>query len=393
MTLRFHQSVGLVGPDGRDLRAEPEMRISRARVLSPEEARALRGDLSHGHHLAEGAFISAVPAWGFRPAAGPAGVGPEVPQKRMRMPELPSWLEGQFRPRGLSPLGRDFLSRLSPDRVAATGGVSPLLEGRWESLEQRMAYLSQKYLGLDLLRRGLVVEADGRFWPRALAREAELEALRSTIRRRELRDSGSPMSPDEALVWLAAYREAAWDQMRALHPQDLRGTDALVQVLLDQGLAEERRVQMGKGTLGTLRLSPRGLEAFKSLPGAEEFIRRGFGPRKTGRGIGELHEQAVGDGIGYFGHEVQTLGGKVTGLTLDPGLRREYLGSEHCPDLRVEYEIGGLAAQWDIEVVGTHRGDYSHQNVASKTAGSTMRAFNPTSRTGSSRQRDVQVPR
>lgn len=309
------------------------------------------------------------------------------------MPELPAWLEGQFRPKGLSPLGRDFLSRLSPERAAATGGVSPLLEGPWESLEQRMAYLTQKYLALELVRRGLVVEADGRFWPRVFAREAEMEGLRATIRRREQWDGKAPMTSEDALVWLAAYREAAWDQMRALHPQDKRGTDALVQALLDQGLAEERRVRMGQGSLGTLRLSPRGFDAFKRLDGAQEFLRRGFGPRKTGRGIGELHEQAVGDGIGYFGHEVQTLGGRVTGITLDPGLRREYLGSEHYPDLRVEYEIEGLAAQWDIEVVGTHRTEYGHAILASKTAGSTMRAFNPMGRSGATRKRDVQVPR
>jgi len=393
MTLRFHQSVGLVGPDGRPVNPAPEMRITPSRSLAKDQEEGRRGGLYRGIALAEGAFIPTLIGGGSRPAAEPSKMDLEESHARMRISALPKWLDGHYRPKGLTPMGREFLESLAPDLVVVSGGVTPLHEKSWVSLEDRMSYLSRKYLALDLVRRGLAVEADGKFWPRALEREAQMAAIRALERRRDMGDDGSPMGPDEALVWLAAYREAAWDQIRALHPQDAQKTDALMQALMDQGLAEERRVRLGQGSLGTLRLTPRGFDAFKVMPGAEEFLRRGFGPRKTGRGIGELHEQAVGDGIGYFGHEVQSLGGVVTGITLDPGLRREYLGSKHYPDLRVEFEIEGHGAQWDIEVMGTHRNEYGHKSVASKTAGVTMRAFDPLNRSSAGRKRDVRVAR
>ena len=393
MSLRFHQSVGLVGPDGRPVSSAPEMRISPSRSLSKEEDRGRAGSLYRGITLGEGAFIPTLQGGGPRPAAGPSARDLEESQGRMRITALPKWLDGHYRPKGLTPMGREFLESLSPELVVVSGGVTPLQEKAWISLEERMGYLQRKYMALDLVRKGLAVEADGQFWPRVLEREAQMAAIRALERRRDMGDEGSPMGPDEALVWLAAYREAAWDQIRALHPQDAKKVDALMQALMDQGLVDERRVKMGLGSLGTLRLTPRGFDAFKVLPGSEEFLRRGFGPRKTGRGIGELHEQAVGDGIGYFGHEVQSLGGVVTGITLDPGLRREYLGSKHYPDLRVEYEIEGHGAQWDIEVMGTHRNEYGHKSVASKTAGATMRAFDPLGRSSAGRKRDVRVTR
>ncbi len=393
MSLRFRQSVGLVGPDGRAVQPGPEMRISMPRAQALEEARANRGRKSRGLYLAEGHMIPTFAGGGGHPEVKSTVPEAREAQDRMRISPLPKWLDGRYRPKGLSPMGRDFLERMAPDRVEAVGGVSPLQAEAWGDLDQRMAYLQRKYMGLDLVYRGVAVEADGQFWPKVLEREAQLARIRALDRRRDIGEGGALMGPDEAIVWLAAYREASWDQMRALHPQKAQETDALIQVLLDQGIVEERRVRMGQGSLGTLRLSHRGFDAFKAMPGAEEFLRRGFGPRKTGRGIGELHEQAVGDGIGYFGHEVQNLGGEVTGITLDPGLRREYQGSNHLPDLRVEFEIEGHGAQWDIEVMGTHRNEYGHKSVASKTAGVTMRAFDPLGRSSAGRKRDVRVAR
>lgn len=317
----------------------------------------------------------------------------EEVRERLRILSAPRWLDGKYRPKNLSLEGRSFLERLDPERVVASGGVSPLPTTPWLDLGDRMSYLQKKYMGLDLVRRGLAVESNGAFWPKALEREAELARIKALDLRRDRGDQHPPMDPGEALIWLAAYREAAWDQMRALHPQQAEGVDALLQALIDQSLVEERRVRMGAGDLGTLRLSQRGLAAFKSLPGAEEFLRRGFGPRKTGHGIGEYHEQAVGDAIGFFGQEVQALGGVVQGFTLDSGLRREYLGTSHYPDLRVEFEVEGKGrAHWDIEVVGTGRG-YERRSVGAKLAGSTMRAFDPLGRAGAGRKRDVRVSR
>jgi len=393
MSLRFHQSVGLVGPLGEPLRApEPKPRVLTARPLSPEEERERRGERTRGLYLGEG---SSVPMFLGRvtSAPAPAVVPDEGAREKLRILSAPRWLDQRYRPRNLTPGGRSFLERLDPERVVASGGVSPLPTTPWLDLGDRMGYLQKKYMGLDLVRRGLAVESNGAFWPKALEREAELARMKALDLRRDRSDQHPPMDPDEALIWLAAYREAAWDQMRALHPQQADGVDALLQALIDQSLVEERRVRMGAGDLGTLRLSQRGLAAFKSLPGAEDFLRRGFGPRKTGAGIGEYHEQAVGDAIGFFGQEVQILGGTVRGFTLDAGLRREYLGTSHYPDLRVEFEVEGQGrAHWDIEVMGTGRG-YARKSVGAKLTGSTMRAFDPLGRASAGRKRDVRVSR
>jgi hypothetical protein len=310
----------------------------------------------------------------------------------------PSWLGGRFRPRNLSLDGQILLEHLDPAVVRKEGPIL-LLDGYddWESLADRMTYLQEKYLLLDLVRKGHGVEADGRFWPAQLAKIAELTDLSAPRRRRESQAPQPPITIQETIGWLGAFRRASWDQMRSLHPRHREGMDHLLQHLMDCKLVQEERVAFGLGTLGTLSLTDRGVKELKSSPEGRDLVRRGFGTRGSGRGFGEFHEQGVGDAIGYCTQEVQVNGGEVLGITLEHGLRREYLGAEHIPDLRIEFKTDVGYYHWDVEVLGLgvdNRGYKSSAKIQAKLGSSaTVRGFDPMGRSVAGRDKDVRVKR
>lgn len=383
MNLRFTQTLA---PERPHHSHTPERMGSRAAVI---RSAARRGEIE----MEGPAMKGFTPILGARPRGGlsnPKSSLDEASRDRFHgVVRVPKWLDGAFRPRGLSVQGREFLERLDPARESAKAGVGLLDEEPWSSLDQRMAYLRRKYLALDLVRRGLAVEADGRFWPQALAEEAmRAHARGPALRRRH--DEAGPLKLQDALAWAGAFREASWDHFRSLHPPYHRATDHLIQAMLDKHLLMAREVAFGKGQLHTLRLTDRGMEFLRRMPEGEGLIARGFGPRKTGRGIGEYHEQAVGDGIGYFAHEVQAGGGRVTGFTLESALRREYAASSHRPDFRIEFETEFGRSSMDIEVAGVGR-DYRGSTRLSKMAAVAVRGFDPRGRMD--RTRDVGVGR
>ena len=312
--------------------------------------------------------------------------------RKEREARTPAWLEGKFRPRNLTAGGRDFLERLNPSVVAKEGPVGLLHQEPWNSLRDRMDYLQRKYLALDMVRKGFAVEVDGCFWPYDLRFEAQKVESASRVRRRNGQQE-PPLSHQELMVWLGAFREASWDQVRSLHPPFQEGIDLLVETMIERGAAERRRVQFGQGTLSTVRLSDLGLCQLKSLQEGPDLLQRGFGHRPTGPGWGEFHEQAVGDGIGYFCHELQASQSEITGITLDAGLRREYLGAPHIPDFRVEFKNDLGSAHWDIEVIGIGRRYRNTGDQAGKTASVTVRGFDPMGRSAASRAKDVGVRR
>lgn len=381
MSLRFIQSIQLDGPHPDSSRAR-NMDRTQAQNRSEEfeierpfgEAKAGSGIiLGRPYEVAEAVII-------------PKDLG-----SRSRPFRTPDWLDGRFRPRNLTQEGLTFLKRMDPAVSSELGGVEILGINPWSSLEERLEYLQRKYLALDMVRKGFAVETDGKFWPKVLQREADRAGMMAIQRRREL-SLQAPISVEEAFVWMGAFREASWDQMRSLHPHLQDHMDALLQAMLDQKLIESRRVIFGEGTLETLRISENGMRIFRMIPEGKELLNRGFGPRKTGRGIGEYHEQAVGDGIGYFCHEIQVNDGTVTGIALDSMLRREYLGNPHSPDFRIEFETDLGKDQWDIEVMGVGC-DYRGNKISKVKSSVSTRIFDPVGRKAASRMKDVGVMR
>lgn len=310
-------------------------------------------------------------------------------------PSAPKWLEGRFRPRNLSFEGQRILERMEPKIVLAEGPVHVLEQAEpWGSLQERMAYLQRKYLLLDMVRKGFAVETDGTFWPAELEREARLWSFRAPARRRAPSFDEPPINVWDASAWVGLFRRASWDQLRALHPGYQLEVDGLLQLMLDQRILEEDRVPFGQGMLTMLGLSTVGLKALKQQEDGRELISRGGGVRGVGPGFGEYHEQAIGDAIGYFTHEVQANEGEVIGITLEKRLRAEYLGAEHIPDLRIEYRTDVGYNHWDIEVLGLGR-QYTSGGLVAMKAGSSvsLRCFDPLKRGLSRRDRDVGVGR
>lgn len=383
MTLRFRQSLRSAPVLGS---CEPEREKARFAFREPDPEPELRRKRTF---VEEGgiALIGLTGAWSSGSRAQ------EEPSRIKREARAPKWLEGRFRPRNLTLEGQRFLERMDPYVVRRQGPVDILVPEPWASLRERMAYLQRKYLALDMVRKGFAVETDGRFWPwpeRFAARDEESPARV----RRCTTNCEPPMEMQEMVVWLGAFREASWDQLRALHPDNQAGIDRLVEYMVQIGAAERRRVEFGQGTLSTIRLTDRyGMNCLKAHPDGKDLIRRGFGNRGTGPGFGEYHEQAVGDAIGYFTHELQADKSEVTGITLDSALRREYLGSPKIPDLRVEFKNDFGHAHWDVEVVGIGRGYRNSKAQADKLANVTVRGFDPAGRSAASRLKDVGVSR
>ncbi len=382
MTLRFRQSLrpapvlGLSAPEREEARfalrePDPEPVLRRRRAFAEEGGVAL---------------IGLAGTWPKAPRVT------EEPSRKIREARAPQWLEGKFRPRNLTLDGQRFLERMDPYVVRRKGPVDILVPEPWASLNDRMAYLQRKYLALDMVRKGFAVEVDGRFWPwqeriAAMDEESPARVRRCTT------NCEPPMEFREMIVWLGAFREASWDQLRALHPDNQAGIDRLVEYMVQHGSVERRRVEFGQGSLSTLRLTDYGMRCLKGHPEGKELLRRGFGNRGTGPGYGEYHEQAVGDAIGYFTHELQADQSEITGVSLDAALRREYLGSPHIPDLRVEFKNEFGQAHWDIEVVGVGTRYKYQAGRAGKLSAATVRGFDPAGRTANKRSKDIGVAR
>lgn len=386
MVLRFRQDVAILGRESQPNRnVEPLFGDDLLRRRDRFE------DLVLSHGIGSQMRPSLV--LGRPPTSLRYMVEPEAPVKPVN--HFPKWLEGKYRPRGLSQEGMQFLHKLAPDSAFKNGGIDLLqVDGNWQSIEQRMAYLQRKYVALDLLRKGLVVEQGGRFWPRDLEHEARKTInVVSQGRERILRASEvSQQDFDDMLVWIATFREASIDQVRATMAARQDVTHAAIERALKDRHVELNEVRFGRESMpiGTVHLTTDGMKYIKGMEGGRSFLDCGFGTRKVGTGIGEYHEQAVSDGIGYYCHEVQEAGGIVTEIALDSTLRREYLGDRFVPDFRIKYEIEGDPGRWDVEVIGLSS-DYRRSSTSAKTKSTGMRSFNPTGKKAGSGSMDVRV--
>jgi len=144
----------------------------------------------------------------IRKAIG-AGTPPSPRVKKAVQP--PRWLESQYRPRRLSENGRQFLDRLAPN----AGLVSPVPFTGMSSLLERRDYLARRYVALDLLRKGLVIEAFGHY--------QNARIPRPTVDRISPLKEGLPRDTEgveaaEILLRLAVYRRMSWGQLMALQP-------------------------------------------------------------------------------------------------------------------------------------------------------------------------------
>ena len=144
-------------------------------------------------------------------------------------------------------------------------------------------------------------------------------------------------------------------------------------------LATGEPAKLGSGELTTLALTERGWsEVQRVWPESAEL---GYGPRKPLGQNREYHEQAVGDAIAYFEHEIRLQGGLLLDLRLDKALRREGSGQLHLPDLRFRYEkCEGKILTLDVEVVGVGIG-YGRQDREAKSLSGNMRLYDPSGRT------------
>lgn len=321
-------------------------------------------------------------------------------------PRTPAWLGGKFRPRNLTPEGQALLERMEPDSVLRDGPVDPVPAKDWGSLRERMAYLQRKYILLDMLRRGFACESGGRYWPFQLAAQAREDQANGHERRKggDRRDGGrgpgrdrrkaeddadAPLvlSVEAILGWMAVFREPTYDQLRALHPNRKGEVDRALQQMVKAGLIVEHSLPFGESDLTVLRMTDAGIASFRAAhEDWKGLALRGIAPRQSGQSY-VYHEQAVGDALGYFMQEVQTLGGVVTGVLLEAGLRRLFNGHQHVPDLRVEFELDGASRHWDVEVIGL---GHSHESTALRyleDLGDSMRGFDPLARRVACRRR------
>lgn len=281
------------------------------------------------------------------------------------------WLKGAYRPRNLTEIGALATEELRP------GGPGLITVGQddWRDLEDRKAYLSRRYVGLDLLRKGLVVEVLGTYWNREDKRPKEKVQAEVMARL----SGGEPHTTREDLMcWAACFRRMSLEHLYSLDPQGAKENLIRAMEMVEQGVFEAREVQIGEGHLTTLGMTRRGWKEFrKEFPEAEE---RGLGPREPlGRNL-ELHEQAVGDALGYFAHEIQAKGGEVVGVWLDRSLRRMHLGDDKVRDLRIEFVNRlGLRTLAEVEVVGVSNA-YRMARAVAKSGGFGRRGFDVTGR-------------
>lgn len=310
----------------------------------------------------------------------------------------PAFLGNKYKPRNLTTLGGDFMREMDPegpmmrkiyrpsDRAFAYQGADPLrIPGDLRaSLDNRYDFLARRYTGLDLVRRGLALEILGRFYP--LEARDRVGTIRRVLEERleaaGWHDRQSPLDEQDLRIWLAMGRRVTWDQVFALNPAKSPGLFMRLQSMGSRGEIEQIQMPFGKGQLGGLSLTKKGWKtALEEDPDLES---RGFGPqRKTVPGQ-EYHDSAVVDAIQYGTHLVEADGGRVLGVTLEDGLKREAPDRQlGVADFRLELiNKFGTRTFLEVEVMGVARYHYSPQRRESGSSGFVRLGFDPLGRSG-----------
>jgi hypothetical protein len=282
------------------------------------------------------------------PAEAEAQPRPPKRVSRRAVAELgpPSWLQGVYRPRALTPVGALALERLAP----MGGGLRGYPLKAMESLSVRRDFLAMRYVALDLLRMGLVYELNGSYHhidslPERdmLAWEAKYALPRSTSRIHET----------DLLAWLAVTRSLSLDQFVSIDPENAFNNVELMFELVRQRLVDVTPISLGKGKWDGYGLSA---SAWRWLRKEHpELQAQGFGPRRAIGSNRDLHESLQADAIMWFAHAVQDAGGEVVDVALERALKREgeNLRGEKFFDVRLTHVNSlGLRGIQEIEVVG-----------------------------------------
>lgn len=285
------------------------------------------------------------------------GLPTKKPKREFRSPR---WLEGKYRPRALTAVGSAALEKLGPGGEGLS--VYPIEE--LASLAARRDYLARRYIGLDLLRQGLVVESLGTYFNAAARRSGGRGGgpiSLGLLALSQLQESTDCMDERELLLWLGMGRAMTLDQIISLDPENARNNRKLLQEFENSGVLRRDHLSFPKGVIGCYLLEPKGWKWLqKEYP---DIGLRGFGPRRLGIGNRDHHETLITDALIFFIHETVAQGGTVLDISLERGLRRENTTragvpkGERYPDFRIRYETErGLREFFDVEVIGIGSG-------------------------------------
>jgi len=217
-----------------------------------------------------------------------------------------------------------------------------------EGLQARMDYLARRHTALDLMRKGEAFSVGGYY-----AHISRLPDAGRLLKEwyQKMPSGGPGIDREELLQWLGLYRRPSLEQILALAPAGMRDTWDELDQMATEGMLQMSHVEMGKGRLETVALTPKGWK--KMLETHEDAKAWGWGPRRPLPQNREFHEQVVGDAVSYALHELDTMTAKPIGVLLDPALRRLYLGAPYVPDLRLDFEDRlGVPGHYLMEVEG-----------------------------------------
>lgn len=272
-------------------------------------------------------------------------IGSPVTSAREKKPTPPQWLEGTYRPRALTEAGAHALELLAP----GAEGLTPFPSRQLASLEERRKYLAMRYVALDLLKLGLVVEANGHY------RHVDNKHFDSVgiFAKMKLTRSDCRMHEQDMIAMLAVGRMMSLDQIILAEPENARNNAEQLWEMEENGLVERHQIVHGKGNWEAYALSDRTWrQLHREHP---DLSMLGIKSRRPSGNNRDLHESLQVDALAWFVHELVDAGGFVLKLSLDRALRQNAFqnGGGRFLDFRLHYQNDqGMEGIEDIEVIG-----------------------------------------